>query len=65
MTVEWECPACGYTPTSEDERQRHEEGVDEKHLACAHQDIEAIKARQLPGRGSQLGRQNFLGRAWG
>lgn len=63
--VAWTCPACGYKPTSEAERRRHEQGIDDKHLACARQDIEAINARQRPGRGGQLGPQSFMGMPWG
>jgi len=58
-TDEWTCPACGYVPVDEVERARHKDGVDEKHLTCAHQDIDAIKARQLPAGGS------FNGSVWG
>ncbi len=56
----WVCPACGYEPTSEAERQRHKEGVDDKRLECAHQDIEAINARQQSAHHNR-----FMGRAWG
>ncbi len=55
----WTCPACGYAPTSEAEQARHEQGLDEQHLACAHQDIDAIKAEQLTPRNT------FNGQAWG
>jgi hypothetical protein len=56
---EWVCPACDLIPVDEAERTRHEAGVDEKHLACAHQDIDAIKAKHADPRGS------FFGKAWG
>lgn len=56
---DWTCPACGYAPASEAERARHERGVDERHLECAHQDIEAIKAEQADGRNT------LFGRPWG
>jgi hypothetical protein len=44
--VEWTCPYCGYVPVDEAERQRHEQGVDDRHLACQHQDLEALNAKQ-------------------
>jgi hypothetical protein len=55
---DWTCPACGYVPVDEAERTRHEQGVDEKHLECAHQDIGAIKAEQKPA-------VTLFGKAWG
>jgi hypothetical protein len=58
--AEWVCPACGLVPADEAERTRHEQGVDEKHLECAHQDIEAIKAQQQASE-----RRTFAGRWWG
>jgi len=42
----WNCPYCGLAPADEAERKRHEEGVDDKHLECAHQDIDLLKSRQ-------------------
>ncbi len=60
MGVDWTCPACGFVPATEAERHRHERGVDEKRLACAHQDIEAIKAEQYA-----TGRNTLFGRPWG
>ena len=56
----WICPACGYVPATEVERARHEAGTDAQRLACAHQDIEAIKAEQQASE-----RNTFFGRAWG
>lgn len=61
----WECPACGYKPRSEAERRRHEEGVDDRHLECAHQDIEAINTRARRGRGGQPVPHTFMGMPWG
>lgn len=55
----WVCPACGYVPESAAERTRHQDGIDERHLACAHQDIEAINARQRPAR------DTIFGMPWG
>lgn len=55
---EWSCPHCGLLPADARERQRHADGVDDRHLACPHQDIETIKAQQTP-------RNTFNGRVWG
>jgi hypothetical protein len=56
---DWACPACGLSPATEAERTRHEQGIDDKHLECAHQDIDAIKAEQ---KGRE--RRAIFGRAW-
>jgi hypothetical protein len=56
---EWVCPVCGLVPADEAERERHEAGVDEKHLACAHQDIDLLKAQQATQQ-----RNNIFGRSW-
>jgi hypothetical protein len=55
----WECQYCGLVLADEAERERHEAGVDEKHLACAHQDIDLLKAQQ-----SAQQRSNIFGRSW-
>lgn len=57
---EWTCPTCGYTPANDAERDRHERGVDANHLACARQDIEAIKGERQP-----TSRNTLFGKAWG
>jgi hypothetical protein len=59
LADEWECPHCGLIPVDAGERERHEAGVDERHLVCPHQDIEAIKAQQRPARST------YNGMPWG
>jgi hypothetical protein len=58
--ITWACPACGYVPVDEGERARHEQGVDDRHLECAHQDIDAIKAQQQASERGLL-----FGKVWG
>jgi hypothetical protein len=58
--MEWTCPACGLVPADDAERTRHEQGIDDKHLECAHQDIEAINAQQQASE-----RRTYAGRWWG
>jgi hypothetical protein len=60
VTLDWTCPACGFTPATESERQRHEAGTDAQQLACPRQDIEAIKAEQQANQ-----RGLFLGKVLG
>ncbi len=55
----WTCPYCGMIPADARERERHEAGIDDKRLACGHQDIEAIKAQQTPTRSM------YNGMPWG
>lgn len=58
LSEPWTCPACGFQPETEDEKERHEKGVDAKRLACAHQDIEAINALERPRHST------FNGQVW-
>lgn len=56
--MNWRCPSCGFVPATDAERDRHERGVDARHLECARQDIEAIKAEVQPP-------VTLFGRPWG
>jgi hypothetical protein len=56
--VDWTCPYCGLAPATEALRVLHEAGVDDHHLECSHQDIDAIVAIQRP-------RVSYAGKVWG
>ena len=57
--LDWTCPNCGFKPEKATDRERHKAGVDETHLECPRQDIEAIKAQQMPTRSM------YNGMPWG